>query len=365
MIYYAIKLTREWFRFGVIELELDPFPGSIGGHIGGSFFLKHSQYHHLEFEVELQCVYTYMSGSGDNRSRKENIKWHEAGSPKILNIGDGIDIRFRFDVPEGLPEADVDQTDSYHFWRVFLRSKDDKVKLEREYNIPVYQTATLSSNIRHDISRQVVKEKELEAEALQSLFNTGELEKTELDKVLRFSDTGNEVRFYFPMFRNKVLTIFAILFGGGFSFAAYMINQDFSDSGFMGILMFLFSIPFGLVGICGLIATIYLPFNSLSVSIHQRQLTAIRRLLFIPVRRNIINFEDINRMTASSNSSSGQGTKKIEYYAIRVLTKNAKEITVAEGIPGKELADQFKDYIYRKIDTTYLPDCLFQHVASP
>lgn len=353
MIIYAIKLTREWLRFGVIELELDPFPGSIGGHVGGNFFLKNNKIINEEFNVELQCVYTYMSGSGDNRRRHESVKWHESGLAKTLMLGDGLDIRFRFDVPLDLPEADIEQTDNYHFWRIKLTSETNIGKLDREYNIPVFQTETLSRNIRHNVSEQFKEAKLEETEELKTLFSLGELNKTELRKVLHFSDLGNEVRFYYPMFRNKIFTVFAAIFGIAFSFATVMMNKSFGDSSIMSFVIIVFSIPFALVGIIGIFAMLYLPFNSLTVSIKQRHLRSVRRWFFLPIRIKTIAYEDIQKMEIKSSGSTGEGSSKIEHFKIHAFIQNNKRITVAEGINGKELALQFKDYIYNKINTSY------------
>ena len=47
----AIKLSRERYRFGVIELVMDSFPGSIGGNVGGSFEITKSAAHGQKYKL--------------------------------------------------------------------------------------------------------------------------------------------------------------------------------------------------------------------------------------------------------------------------------------------------------------------------
>ncbi len=86
---WAIKSTRRWFSIGSTPLTLDPYPGSIGGQVGGSIEtnIHYSAAH--EFPVTLSCLYSYVSGSGKNRSRKESVKWQAQGFAQAEPAGRG------------------------------------------------------------------------------------------------------------------------------------------------------------------------------------------------------------------------------------------------------------------------------------
>ena len=71
LLVWAIRRTLEWRRFGLAPVTLDPFPGSIGGHVGGRIDLNIPFDPRTEFRVTLTNINSYMSGSGDDRSRKE------------------------------------------------------------------------------------------------------------------------------------------------------------------------------------------------------------------------------------------------------------------------------------------------------
>ena len=144
----AWDLTREWRRFGVIELEMDPFPGAIGGHVGGRLLIQGTYQGDSEYHVELACVRSYVSGSGKNRSRRESVLWSETGTARSTITaspkGMGTRLSFRFDVPDNLPESDISQSGDYYLWRIRLTAEIPGTNLDRDYSIPVFRTEIMS-----------------------------------------------------------------------------------------------------------------------------------------------------------------------------------------------------------------------------
>ena len=345
IIRQAWKMTKEWRRYGIIELTLDPFPGSIGGNVGGSLVIKNAANFNSKYKVELECVHSYMSGSGDDRSRRESIKWSEAGYAKVTAVINGVQLRFRFDVPENLPESEVERGDSYYFWRIKVLSEGAKTKLNRSYDIPVFKTNVQSKTIRHDISAQAEELREDKAMESQAAISRGDFSSTVLKRALRYKNKGNEQVFYFPMFRNKFLTIFA----AGFGFASYSINDSLADGGIMAAGMLIFSIPFALVALFAGIASIYLPLNNLTVTLAKRKIKVIRRLFIFPINKASVLAADIKKIEIKSTGSMGEGTKQIKHFKLIAHTKQFKEVTIAEDIDGEDVANQLKAFICKRL----------------
>ncbi len=353
LLYKAISMTREFRRFGIIEFVMDPYPGGIGGNVGGSLQIEGLNEYDAEYRIELECVYSYMSGSGDDRRRYENIRWAEAGNAQVDSMGMGVRLSFRFDIPDNLPEADIEQKESYTFWRLKVKAEIPGVDLDRTYNIPVYNTGERSRYVSRDLSAQALEVRESEAEESQAAISRGDFHLTELSRSLRFSETQQQARLYFPMFRNKVLTVFSLIFAGGFDFATYSILSGFGSSGgAFGILAVIFAIPFGLIGLLATIAAIYLPFNNLTVTIGNGQVKILRRLFFIPVLIKRINNHEVHRLSVKSSGSTGQGTKMISHYKVTAHYGVGKTATIAEDIDGVDLANQFKDYLFTRIQSS-------------
>ena len=183
LVYKAIGMTLEYQRYGVIELVMDPFPGSVGGHIGGTLTVKVRHDRDVDYRIGVECVYSYVSGSGDSRSRSERIRWSEEGSASVRKVAEGVLLSFRFNVPEDLPEADAEQTDDYYFWRLHLHADVPGVNLDRKYNIPVMAGFKESQTIDHDLSAQVQDLRLQQAEVERSAIERGDFSETDLNQM--------------------------------------------------------------------------------------------------------------------------------------------------------------------------------------
>ncbi len=355
LLYRAIRTSLEYRRFGRVLLEMDPYPGAIGGHVGGRIHVsrlthKLASATSARLTVRLECVYSYMSGSGKDRSRRENIKWAEEGHPRLQGSMRGVDLTFRFDIPDGLPEADVEQSDAYHFWRLTLKADVQGLDLNRQYNIPVFNTGAISRFIQHDVSAQVLKRREQASEAAKTSIAGGNFDIPGLSRAMRLNQRGDEINLEFPMFRNKVLTAFAGFFAGAFGFASFMMISSAIEGGGFGILIVLFSIPFLLVAIVAGLATIYLAFNKLNVRIKSGSVSVIRRLLFIPVYSRLLETSDISHLSTKRSGSTGQGVDKILHFKLLAHDRSGKSVTIAEDLDGEDVAAHFRDYIAQRLN---------------
>lgn len=353
LAYKAIVKTLEYRRFGKVLLRMDPYPGAIGGHVGGQLQVKNLDYRAASdaqtLSVKLECVHSYISGSGDSRSRRESIKWAEQGQPQINKTMQGVNLVFRFDVPENLPQADVEQSDSYHFWRLSVNADIPGIDLDRSYNIPVFATAETSRHSHHDISAQAAAVRKQESDAARIAISSGKFDIDGLSRSLRLSNEGDRILLRFPMFRNKVLTLFAAIFGGGFGFACYSMSDMASGGGLFAIFIVIFAIPFFLVALFASIAALYLPFNNLRVIVQPGTVSVLRRWLFIPVYRRVLQRGDIAHLAIKRSGSTGQGVDKIEHFKIRAEDQRGSKVTLAEDIDGEDVATHFRDYLAQRI----------------
>jgi len=355
LLYKAVLSTLQYHRFGKVLFEMDPYPGAIGGHVGGKVRVTQLAYNTAsapssQLSVRLECVYSYMSDSGKNRSRKETIKWAEEGQPRVESAGKGVVLAFRFDVPDTLPEADIKQKDAYHYWRLTVKAVIQGVDLYRQYNIPVFKTGEESRYIRHDISAQVVEHKAQHSEATRNSIALGDFDLPGLSRSMRTSTQGDDLMMVFPMFRNKTLTFLVSIFAGGFGFVSYSMIEMAVEQGGWGLMMALFSLPFFLVALIASIAMIYLLFNNLRVDITSGTVTVLRRLLFIPILQRQLNVSDISHLSVKRSGSTGQGVDKIEHYKLQLHDKSGKSLTLAEDLDGKDVATHFCNYLAQRLN---------------
>jgi len=111
LITWAVLRTLEWKRFGAAPLTLDPFPGSIGGHVGGTIDVNLPYDSSAQFSLTLTNLHSYISGSGKNRSRKESAEWQDMQVASTSSGPRGSRLSFRFAVPEDLEESAADQSE--------------------------------------------------------------------------------------------------------------------------------------------------------------------------------------------------------------------------------------------------------------
>lgn len=353
LLLQTIKITLRYRRFGPVEFVMDPYPGSIGGNVGGYIDVKRLPFselnpHESQFKVTLESIYSYMSGSGKNRSRSESIKWAEEGVAEVQRSASGVMLSFKFDVPGHLSESSVEQSGDYYFWRLRVYGDLPGFDLKRDYNIPVYAGDRQSENVRNDISEQVREVQQEASEEKARAVQERNFHLTDLKKVVSVEQIGNDVSMYFPMFRNKGLSLFALIFAGGFGFATFSINSQFGI-GVGGILMLIFSIPFALVALVATIATIYLPFNNLSVYLSPSEVRTVRKILFFPVSITKTPTHSISGLTLKRGGSTGQGVKQVVHFKILAET-GGKTITIAEDINGEDLAEHFKIFLAQSMN---------------
>jgi len=160
---------------------------------------------------------------------------------------------------------------------------------------------------------------------------------------------GSHIHLKFPMFRNKFLTLFAAIFAGGFGFACYSMVDMISGGGLFGLFIAIFAIPFFLVALVAVCATIYLPFNNLSVSIQPGEVSVMRRLTVIPVYRRQLQRGDISHLSIKRSGSMGQGVDKIEHFKIHAVDTRGGKVTLAEDIDGEDVAIHFRDFLAQRI----------------
>ena len=147
LVVLAISATRQKRRFGLTPLVMDPFPGSLGGQVGGRIETNIDFDPGRNFGVSLTCVHSRISGSGKNRSRSESVVWRGDG---VCHTGQGpvgTALQFRFDIPSNLPASQPQKGGNYHLWRVRVSADLPGIDFDRGYEIPVFSTGEEKSGI--------------------------------------------------------------------------------------------------------------------------------------------------------------------------------------------------------------------------
>ena len=319
LIIWALKRTVEWRRFGPAPLTLDPFPGAIGGHVGGTIDLNQPYDSQAKYQVTLTSIASYMSGSGKNRGRRETAKWQDKLVAHAEMTATGTRLSFRFDVPEALRESDaLKENDSYNIWRLNLQADLDGPDIDRDYEIPVYATGEKSRRL----SERAVRSARVEQEKIddQAVLKTVDVQHGVQGTTMRY-----------PMFRHFDSMLIGLVFGGVFGGAGWFLIVKEEAT--------IFGSVFALVGVLIGIFSLYFGLNSLQVSQDGVSIRTVRRILGIPVKRREMRRSAFERFDKKTTLQKHSGGKSTMYYSIYAVDVEGNKIVVGEGFKGDNEAN--------------------------
>ena len=329
LLTWAVRRTLEWRRFGRTPVTLDPFPGAIGGHVGGSIELPVPYSSATAYRVTLTSIHSYVSGSGKNRSRRENALWQDEVFAHTESAMKGTRVTFRFDVPEGLQESDADpDSDSYNLWRLSVQAKLPGADLDRDYEIPVYRTGATARRIS---DRQLAAAASISDSANEDAVR----------EVVRISNRGMGKQLRYPMGRNFVPSAMGFTIGAVFAAIGWFIAVDEGQA--------IFGTIFGGIGAIVAVLTFYSMFKSLEVSREGNTIRSVRRLLGIPISRKSMNINSVYRLEKDRGMSTQSGGKHTVYYRITAIDRDANEVLLGEGFRGESGAAAAEAFLRREL----------------
>jgi hypothetical protein len=328
LLSWAIRRTLEWKRFGATPVVLDPFPGSVGGHVGGTIEIGVPFDAANIFEISLTNIHSYMSGSGKNRSRNENAKWQDSIVAHAEPGGKGTKLTFRFEPPQGLNESDADQDDSYYIWRLALCAELDGTDLDRSYDIPVYATAQHSRSLS-GLSMERAREKQ------QSVSD-----RDVLDVVQIRNDAGGR-RMIYPFGRYIGSSLGAFIVGVAFAAVGWWLVTEEGHTFFGSV--------FGGVGALVGVFALYMIINSLEVARDANGIRTTRRVLGIPVKHSYMRRDAFVKFKKKSSHKTQQSGKHIVYYTIYAVDSEGDKVVVGEGYKGESQANAAMRLISREL----------------
>lgn len=316
LLVWAINATRSWRRFGQLRLILDPYPGSLGGQVGGTLTLPLAYNSQQRFPVSLQCVRSYETGSGKNRSRHETVIWQRNGLAHSNPApAGGTLLAICFDVPADLPASET-YSDDYRFWRLDLNADLPGVDLQRQFEIPVFATpeparTALPISSQHP---QLGAEREAQIEAVANI-----------DQI------PGGVRMHFPMLQNIGNNLMGLIVGAFFAGAGILMGLK-SDA--PAIMVWVFT----LLGSLVTLICLKLLFTSLRVQLDHNGLISTRYWLGIPIGRNQIPRAEISSIQIATSYSTQSSKGHQEICKIIALTHSGKKIPIAINLQGRDTA---------------------------
>jgi hypothetical protein len=317
LLYVAIHKTLQWRRFGALVLTMQPFPGAVGGQVGGAVELPERFRPGQRFRVSLTCVHRRVSGNRD-RDVSESAIWQNEIMAPVEMSGRGSRVGFRFSVPANLPPTGA-PSDDYHYWTVHLQAELDGVDLDHTFDVPLAPAAeSASTSTTTTPITPAAAAPEIPA------------------NIVRIERRAGATVFYYPLFRYPSLGIglvlFSLIFGGS---AVFLFSEA---KGLTGILAGFMGVVFAAAAASLLLFGLYCLGNTLRVEVSPRGLTTIRRVFGVGFTTHV-PLDEISGIEPKIGSQSKSGAKFSVRYALHALRYAGRRVAVGDDIPGQPLAD--------------------------
>jgi hypothetical protein len=315
LLTWAIRETLAWRRFGAAPLVMDPYPGAIGGQVGGTVDVRLPYDAQLTFRTSLTCVYSRMSGSGKNRRRSERVVWQTDGAAHTLPRPGHTRLEILFDVDEGLPPSDPKEESAYHLWRLHVEADLPGADFDRVFEIPVFPTGASSRELRR----------------LSTEHRAAAAERARLIKqVLDVRHVPGGIELYYPAFRNPSARVFGLVFGSAFlAFAVLAGGAPFLLRGI-----------FGLIGGGIATASLYNLLVALRVRIDQAGVQTERRLLGVPAGGVTLPRREIACLSLKQSYSANSGGKHTVFFKLQAQLDGGRAVKIGHNLAGRETAKQ-------------------------
>ena len=335
LLAWAMKRVFEWRRFGAAPVTLDPFPGSIGGHVGGTIDLNIPFDPDARFQLTLNNLHSYVSGSGKDRSREEEAEWQDRIVAFAEPGAKGTRLTFRFDVPVGLTPSDTEHDDSYYIWRLNLHADLAGTDIDRSYDLPVYATSTMSRRIPERAAQK--------ARTAQDL-----VDDQSVGEIVAIRNNGIGKQMHYPMGRHFSSSLGGIMVGAIFAAAGWYLVVHEGQT--------IFGSVFGVVGLLIGLFCLYLVMNSLDVAKQAAEITSVRRILGIPISRQRMHQNSLVRFKKKSTMKTQSGGKHTVFYSILGVDRQGNEILLGEGFKGESETRAAIRMIQRELGLQQLPE---------
>ncbi len=139
-------LIGRFRKFGVSVFEMSPLPGVLGGPVAGTIRIPAKVETADGFDLALQCIHQYTTGSGKSSSTHRDVLWEDArhidGS---LSYGDETMLPVRFAVPYDRPATTVAGGGPGYYWRLNVTAAAPGIDYKAVFDVPVRHTPQSSA----------------------------------------------------------------------------------------------------------------------------------------------------------------------------------------------------------------------------
>ena len=309
---------RWWHRrqFGEMVLQLDPWPGRIGGQLLGSVAIQRQLPPGTTVRVTLSSVRRRERGSGKSRRMVEEVLWEQVQVAQVSQVGlQRSSVPVRFNIPAGLQQSDWSDSANQIAWRLEMKATLDGIDLDAHFEVPVFNGEGGLPSLQQLLQAEEVDAATSEPDLDQQLTRSG---------ISRFPVDGGGIEFLFPARRHPIVALFLVLISVGLAGATIVFNQQMPT--FVQVLLWLFALPMAWMALL-----IY--FESYRLRVKPGQMWVERRFLG---RRRVtsLGVRDLKVIDVRV----GMQINARSFYRLLAQQSSGRELVAGNGIEGLYLA---------------------------
>lgn len=138
-VFFAIRVTIQHFRYGESWCRIRGKAGVLGETMTGHVGTKTEVEAIGDYTIELQCVETYSTGSGKNRTTKHEIRWQSKQTVPHLGKSSRAGIPFSFSLPTYPPETGYQLSRGKINWQLRISAPVNGVDYAAIFVVPVFR----------------------------------------------------------------------------------------------------------------------------------------------------------------------------------------------------------------------------------
>jgi hypothetical protein len=330
---YALRATIRHERFGNPYFEFDALPISPGQRLTGRIQLRFETQASHGIDVRLSCIRRIVSGSGNNRSTSKITLWQaeknvSSGAVEPGPLGRAIPVDFQLPA-DGLV-SDSSNPDDQVLWLLHAQADIPGVDYSDNFELPVFRTAGSPQPASEPYSNESSPQP-----AFSTVFATAQsfgadsgavAQPARTKVVVSMHDGGTE--FYFPAFRTPRRARFLFAFAAAWTGLVYALFHSRAPA--------FFAVIFALADLPVVFGFLHVAFGSTRIFVGNGEIQSRGGVLgFGSLRRT--PFPEVASIVPVGSLQQG-GNSDNSVYAIRLVTKNGKKITLADEISNRQEA---------------------------
>lgn len=329
LLTWAVRASMRAKRFGATYFEMSPLPASPGGRVSGAIRARFPVAPAQGVNLKLTCLRRTFSGSGEDRSSREDIVWRDErtlAAGDVMVAGGEAAIPVRFAVPaEALETSTVDDHKAGIFWVVTADARLEGIDYQDDFEIPVYGAGAAPAAEPAEAAQQEAPIFASDRAAAPAAVTPSELARAGIT----IAPTAEGTAYRFAPGRNKSFALglagFAAIWTGSIALMLHLGAPWF------------FVAVFTLFDLLFVYLLVDLLFGSTTLTIGGGELIRKHTALGLGERRRI-PFENIQSLDLHINMQTS-GRRGTPYYAVRATLRNGRHRVLADGMREKSHAE--------------------------